>query len=145
MDTSVLESQQVENRFKKYKETMEKHKDKISGPTINYDSINQQDSNETTTTTTTSNNTNNNTNEETTTSSPQTNRSKQKQTTKEEPREWTNEEQSELEIALRTYPSSMGQERWDKIAESVPTRTKRECVLRYKYLVSIIKKAKEEQ
>jgi len=74
IDTSVLESQQLENQYKKYKETMEKHKDKISGPSINYDSINQQDSEETTTTTT--NNTNNSPNETTTS---QTNKSKQKQ------------------------------------------------------------------
>jgi len=57
--------------------------------------------------------------------------------------DWTNEEQSALEIALRKFPSSLGTERWDKIAESIPTRTKKECVLRYKFLVSIVKKSKE--
>jgi len=37
----------------------------------------------------------------------------------------------------------MGQERWDKIAESVSTRTKRECIVRYKDLVRIIRENKE--
>ena len=36
-----------------------------------------------------------------------------------------------LENALRKYPSSTP-ERWDKIAEEVPGRTKKECMRRYK-------------
>lgn len=36
-----------------------------------------------------------------------------------------------LENALRKYPSNTP-ERWDKIAEEVPGRTKKECMKRYK-------------
>lgn len=36
-----------------------------------------------------------------------------------------------LEKALRAYPSSVA-ERWDKIAEMVKTRTKEECIARFK-------------
>ena len=36
-----------------------------------------------------------------------------------------------LEQALKTYPASTP-ERWDRIAESVSTRTKKECMKRYK-------------
>lgn len=36
-----------------------------------------------------------------------------------------------LENALRTYPTSTP-ERWERIAEAVPGRTKKECMKRYK-------------
>jgi hypothetical protein len=36
-----------------------------------------------------------------------------------------------LENALRKYPSSTP-ERWDRISEEVPGRTKKECMRRYK-------------
>ena len=43
-----------------------------------------------------------------------------------EKKEWTQEEQTRLEQALRTY-GPKEEERWDKIQKAVPTRTKREC------------------
>ena len=39
-----------------------------------------------------------------------------------------------LEKALRTYPSSVA-DRWDKIAELVKTRTKEECITRFKVVI----------
>jgi len=48
---------------------------------------------------------------------------------------WTKEEQKQLEAGLRKFPTSLGKERWDRIAECVPTRTKKGCILRFKYLV----------
>ncbi|XP_014248388.1 dnaJ homolog subfamily C member 2 [Cimex lectularius] len=55
---------------------------------------------------------------------------------------WTAEEQSLLEQALKTYPSST-EERWDKIADCIPTRSKKDCMKRYKDLVQMIKAKKE--
>lgn len=51
---------------------------------------------------------------------------------------WTNLEQQQLEDGLKTYPVTT-QDRWDKIAACVPTRSKRECVIRYKELAEIIR------
>ena len=44
---------------------------------------------------------------------------------------WTTEEQKLLEQALKTYPVNTP-ERWEKIAEAVPGRTKKDCMKRYK-------------
>ena len=41
-----------------------------------------------------------------------------------------------LEKALRTYPSSVS-DRWDKIAELVKTRTKEECIARFKVVMAM--------
>ncbi|KAK3526375.1 hypothetical protein QTP70_025412 [Hemibagrus guttatus] len=62
------------------------------------------------------------------------------------PAPWTTEEQKLLEQALKTYPVSTP-ERWDKIAATVPGRTKKDCMKRYKELVEMIKakKAAQEQ
>lgn len=54
---------------------------------------------------------------------------------------WTSEEQRLLENALRTYPTSTP-ERWERIAEAVPGRTKKECMKRYKDLVEMVKAKK---
>ena len=56
-------------------------------------------------------------------------------------RPWKTEEQKLLENALRKYPSTTP-ERWDKIAEEVPGRTKKECMRRYKDLVEMVKAKK---
>ncbi|KAL7669096.1 hypothetical protein ACOME3_009765 [Neoechinorhynchus agilis] len=55
---------------------------------------------------------------------------------------WTTEEQHLLEQGLRKYGPSEN-ERWSKIAELLPSRTARECMLRYKLLVEKLKKKRE--
>lgn len=57
---------------------------------------------------------------------------------------WTPEEQQLLEQALKTYPSNTA-ERWDRIAECIPNRTKKDCMRRYKELVDLIKAKKAAQ
>uniref|UniRef100_G3UB14 DnaJ homolog subfamily C member 2 n=1 Tax=Loxodonta africana TaxID=9785 RepID=G3UB14_LOXAF len=59
---------------------------------------------------------------------------------------WTTEEQKLLEQALKTYPVNTP-ERWEKIADAVPGRTKKDCMKRYKELVEMVKakKAAQEQ
>ncbi|NP_997976.1 dnaJ homolog subfamily C member 2 [Danio rerio] len=59
---------------------------------------------------------------------------------------WTTEEQKLLEQALKTYPVSTA-ERWERISEAVPGRSKKDCMKRYKELVEMIKakKAAQEQ
>lgn len=65
---------------------------------------------------------------------------------KEAPKTWSPVEQKHLEQALKTFPASLGKERWDKIAENVPGRNKKECVIRYKEIVAAIQaKKKAEQ
>ncbi|XP_023025374.1 dnaJ homolog subfamily C member 2 [Leptinotarsa decemlineata] len=57
---------------------------------------------------------------------------------------WTTSEQQLLEQALKTYPASTA-ERWDRIAECIPNRTKKECMKRYKELVETVKAKKAAQ
>jgi len=59
--------------------------------------------------------------------------------------EWESTEQAALEEALKKYPASLGVSRWDSIAEEIPGRSKKECVMRYKYLVEIIRQSRSEQ
>merc|ERR1711964_197045 len=51
---------------------------------------------------------------------------------------WSPAEQKLLEEALKKFGSSVP-ERWEKIAAHVSTRTKKECMKRYKELVDKIK------
>jgi len=53
------------------------------------------------------------------------------------PAEWSADEQKALERGLQQVQA--GDDRWDKIAELVKTKTKKECVARYKYLVTLYK------
>lgn len=55
---------------------------------------------------------------------------------------WSQEDQKLLETAIVKYPKTTAGDRWQKIANSVPGRTKEECLARYKYLVQ---KVKEQQ
>lgn len=54
---------------------------------------------------------------------------------------WTKEEQAQLEAALKAIPAS-AENRWDKIAEMIPTRTKKECIQRFKKLAELVKQRK---
>lgn len=56
---------------------------------------------------------------------------------------WTQQQQQALEVAIQKYPKSANYDRWQKIAGSVPGKTKEECVARYKYLVELVKKQKK--
>nr|BAJ99217.1 predicted protein [Hordeum vulgare subsp. vulgare] len=51
---------------------------------------------------------------------------------------WTPEQQKALEAALSANPASK-ENRWDHIAAAVSGKTKKECIARYKHLVSKIK------
>jgi len=56
--------------------------------------------------------------------------------------EWSPEEQKLLEDALKKFPASLGKDRWGKVAEAVPGRSRRDCVERYKQLVAAIQQRK---
>jgi len=58
---------------------------------------------------------------------------------------WSGEEQKLLEQALKTFPASVGAERWDKIAECLPDRSKKDCMKRYKELAELIRAKKAAQ
>ncbi|XP_018328435.1 dnaJ homolog subfamily C member 1 [Agrilus planipennis] len=57
---------------------------------------------------------------------------------------WTQQQQQALENALQTFSKSVS-DRWDKIAECVPDKSKEECILRYKYLVETVKKQRKKE
>ncbi len=58
---------------------------------------------------------------------------------------WSPEEQQLLEQALKTYPSSLGTGRWDKIASCIPERSRKDCMKRYKELAEIVRAKKAAQ
>merc|ERR1711971_1161369 len=57
------------------------------------------------------------------------------------PTAWTPDEQKLLEQALKTYDSKTP-ERWERISEAVPGRSKKDCMKRYKELAEIVKAKK---
>lgn len=61
---------------------------------------------------------------------------------KPEEKPWTKTEQELLEQAIKTFPVSTP-ERWEKIAECIPNRTKKDCMKRYKELVELVKAKKQ--
>ncbi|XP_070558793.1 dnaJ homolog subfamily C member 2-like [Ptychodera flava] len=64
--------------------------------------------------------------------------------TQAEQKPWTGEEQKALEQGIKTFGANTP-DRWDRIAEAVPTRTKKECMKRYKDLVEMVKAKKAAQ
>ncbi|XP_053690338.1 dnaJ homolog subfamily C member 2 [Sabethes cyaneus] len=63
---------------------------------------------------------------------------------KAEAKVWSKEEQALLEQAIKTYPISTP-DRWDRIAECIPNRTKKECLRRVKEIVDLVNAKKEAQ
>ncbi|GAB1603020.1 uncharacterized protein F54F2.9-like [Argonauta hians] len=61
---------------------------------------------------------------------------------KDSPEFWSQDNQMIFEKMLRLYPKGT-ELRWEKIAENIPSKSKEDCILRFKYLVSLIKKKKE--
>jgi len=57
---------------------------------------------------------------------------------------WGPEEQKLLEQALKTYPASTP-ERWERISECIPNRSKKDCMKRYKELAELIRAKKAAQ
>nr|CAB3238792.1 dnaJ homolog subfamily C member 1 [Phallusia mammillata] len=57
---------------------------------------------------------------------------------------WDQSQQKLLEIALSQIPKSTP-ERWEKIAATVPNKTKEECMTRYKFLVDKIQQKRKQQ
>lgn len=55
---------------------------------------------------------------------------------------WSQDQQKQLENAIVQYTKSTAGDRWQKIANTVPGKTKEECLARYKYLVEIVKAQK---
>lgn len=60
------------------------------------------------------------------------------------PAPWTSEEQKLLEQSLKTYPADVA-DRWDKIAANIPSRSKKDCIKRYKELVEMVRAKKMAQ
>ena len=58
---------------------------------------------------------------------------------------WSADEQKLLEQALKTYPASLGTERWEKISSCIPDRSKKDCMRRYKELAELIRAKKAAQ
>merc|ERR1712110_75778 len=58
---------------------------------------------------------------------------------------WSAEEQKLLEQALKTYPASVGVERWEKISDCLPNRSKKDCMKRYKEIAEIVRAKKAAQ
>lgn len=57
---------------------------------------------------------------------------------------WSREEQALLEQAMKTYPVSTP-DRWDRIAECIPNRSKKDCLRRVKELVDLVNAKREAQ
>ena len=57
---------------------------------------------------------------------------------------WSQSQQKALESALVQFPKGTT-ERWERIANKVPSKTKEQCIQRFKTLAEMVKKKKENQ
>ncbi|XP_055709430.1 dnaJ homolog subfamily C member 1 [Phlebotomus papatasi] len=57
---------------------------------------------------------------------------------------WSQQQQQALEAAIVKYPKGGAGDRWQKIANCVQGKSREECMARYKYLVELVKKQREE-
>lgn len=57
------------------------------------------------------------------------------------PAPWGADEQKLLEQSLKTFPATTP-ERWERIAENVPSRSKKDCMKRYKEIVDLVRSKK---
>lgn len=57
---------------------------------------------------------------------------------------WTSEEQKLLEQALKSYPAT-DKDRWENISSVIPSRSKKDCMKRYKELCELVKAKKQAQ
>ncbi|XP_021571601.1 dnaJ homolog subfamily C member 1 isoform X2 [Carlito syrichta] len=73
-------------------------------------------------------------------SSDEESQKKERARTAEEP--WTQNQQKLLELALQQHPKGSS-DRWDKIAKCVPSKSKEDCIARYKLLVELVQKKKQ--
>lgn len=58
--------------------------------------------------------------------------------------DWSQEQQKCMEAALQRFPKGT-EDRWDRIAEAVPGKSKEECMIRFKFLVEQLKRKKTEE
>ncbi|XP_045491741.1 uncharacterized protein F54F2.9 [Colias croceus] len=58
---------------------------------------------------------------------------------------WSQTQQKALESALAKYPKGGAGDRWAKIANSVPGKSKEECMQRCKYLSEMLKQQKQKE
>lgn len=58
---------------------------------------------------------------------------------------WTQAQQKAFEQALSTYPKGSATDRWEKIANCVPGKTKEECMIRFKNIAARVKKKKDAE
>lgn len=58
---------------------------------------------------------------------------------------WSQDQQKALEAAIVKYRKTSGSDRWQKIANCVPDKTKEECLVRYKYLCDLVKSQKQSE
>lgn len=68
---------------------------------------------------------------------------KEGQTNTPQAKPWSAVEQKLLEQGLRTFPAAMGKDRWDRIAETIPNRSKKECILRLKEITTKLQARKK--
>ncbi|XP_054728368.1 uncharacterized protein F54F2.9 [Anastrepha obliqua] len=58
---------------------------------------------------------------------------------------WSQEQQRALESAITKYRKNATGDRWQKIANCVPEKSKEECLMRYKYLCELVKSQKKSE